>query len=146
MRNDYVAKASTTINASSAVVWDALVNPESIKKYMFGTTVTTNWHEGSPIYWKGEWKGRSYEDKGIVLHFRPPHNLEYSHYSPLSGKPDVPENYHTVSIELKDEGNRTHVSLRQDNNPTEEAREHSQKNWETMLKGLKQFVEHRESA
>ena len=142
MRNNLVAKASTTIKASPKVVWDALVNPESIKKYMFGTNVTTNWREGSPIYWKGEWKGKAYEDKGIVLHFRPPYNLEYSHYSPLSGQPDVPASYHTVTIELKDEdGGGTHVSLKQDNNPNEDARDHSQQNWETMLKGLKQYVE-----
>ena len=141
MRNDLIAKASTTIRASSAVVWDALVNPESIKKYMFGTNVTTSWREGSPIYWKGEWKGRSYEDKGIVLQFRPPYNLEYSHYSPLSGLPDAPASYHTVTIELADDGDQTHVSLKQDNNPNEEACAHSQKNWETMLKGLKHFVE-----
>jgi hypothetical protein len=32
MRNDLIAKATTSIRASSAVVWDALVNPESIKK------------------------------------------------------------------------------------------------------------------
>jgi uncharacterized protein YndB with AHSA1/START domain len=108
---------------------------------MFGTDVTTNWREGGPIYWKGEWNGKSYEDKGIVLHFRPPRNLEYSHYSPLSGKPDEPKSYHTVTIELSEDGSQTHVSLRQDNNPSEEARAHAQKNWETMLKGLKHFVE-----
>jgi uncharacterized protein YndB with AHSA1/START domain len=141
MCNNMVAKATTTIKAAPAVVWDALVNPESIKKYMFGTNVTTNWREGSPIYWKGEWKGKAYEDKGIVLHFRPPFSLEYSHYSPLSGQPDVPTSYHTVTIKLKDDDDGTHVSLKQDNNPNEEACEHSQKNWETMLKGLKQYVE-----
>ena len=141
MRNDLIAKASTTIKASSAVVWDALVNPESIKKYMFGTTVTTDWREGSTIKWKGEWQGKSYEDKGVVLHFRPTRNLQYSHYSPLSGKPEIPANYHIVTIELSEDKDRTHVSLTQDNNPTEEARAHSQKNWETMLKGLKNFVE-----
>jgi len=141
MRNNLVAKANTTIHATSAVVWDALVNPESIKKYMFGADVTTNWREGSPIYWKGEWNGRSYEDKGIVLQFRPPYNLEYSHYSPLSGLPDEPASYHTVTIELKDDGKETRVSLKQDNNPSEDARAHSQKNWEQMLKGLKHFVE-----
>ena len=141
MRNNLTATASARINASNAVVWDALTNPESIKKYMFGTNVTTTWREGSPIYWQGEWKGRSYEDKGIVLDFRPPHNLAYSHYSPLSGLPDVPASYHTVTIELEEDGAATRVSLKQDNNLSEEAREHSQKNWETMLKGLKQYVE-----
>jgi len=33
------------------------------------------------------------------------------------------------------------VSLSQDNNPTEEARVHSEKNWETMLVDLKQLLE-----
>jgi hypothetical protein len=33
------------------------------------------------------------------------------------------------------------VALSQDNNLTETAREHSEKNWTKMLAGLKQFVE-----
>jgi hypothetical protein len=31
--------------------------------------------------------------------------------------------------------------LTQDNNPTEQARDHSEKNWTMMLSALKQFVE-----
>jgi hypothetical protein len=53
----------------------------------------------------------------------------------------VPENYHTVTIELAADGNRTQVNLTQDHNETEEARAHSTKNWETMLAGLKRVVE-----
>jgi hypothetical protein len=37
----------------------------------------------------------------------------------------------------------THVSLSQDNNPSEDAAEHSRANWEKILAGLKQFVERR---
>jgi hypothetical protein len=33
------------------------------------------------------------------------------------------------------------VTLEQDNNPTEEAAEHSRRNWELMLRGLKEYVE-----
>ena len=141
MDMNLIAKASAKINAPITKVWDALVKPEDIKRYMFGTTVTTNWREGSPIYWKGEWQGKAYEDKGVVLQFSPPRCLEFSHYSPLSGLPDEPSSYHTVTIELSDEGNQTRVSLKQDNNHSAEARDHSQKNWETMLTGLKTFVE-----
>jgi hypothetical protein len=36
---------------------------------------------------------------------------------------------------------RTLVSLAQDNNPTKQAREHSENNWSMMLAGLKKFVE-----
>ena len=39
------------------------------------------------------------------------------------------------------EGPQTRVSLVQDNNPTEDARVHSEKNWGMMLAGLKKFLE-----
>ena len=138
---DQIAKAAVTIDAPAAKVWEALVSPDAIKQYMFGTNVTTDWREGSPIVWKGEWKGKAYEDKGVLLEVKPERTLKYSHFSPLSGLPDKPENYHTVTIELSSEGDQTEVSLSQDNNPTEEAREHSEKNWEMMLAGLKKYLE-----
>jgi uncharacterized protein YndB with AHSA1/START domain len=88
MDKDLVAEASTTIDAAGEKVWDALVNPAAIKQYMFGTTVVTDWREGSPIIWKGEWEGRPYEDKGVILQFKFGRSLQYSHFSPLSGLPD----------------------------------------------------------
>lgn len=141
MDKNLIAKASVTINASSEKVWDALVNPEAIKQYMFGTNVVTDWREGSPIIWQGEWQGRAYEDKGVILQLKPGRTLQYSHFSPLSGLPDKPESYHTVIIELSDEGDQTHVSLAQDNNPTEQVRDHFEKNWSIMLTALKKFLE-----
>lgn len=90
-----VAHATTTIHAPVARVWDALVNPALIKQYMFGTNVSSDWKEGSPIVWKGEWQGKSYEDKGVILRLQPERLLQYSHFSPLSGLPEMPENYHT---------------------------------------------------
>jgi uncharacterized protein YndB with AHSA1/START domain len=141
MDKNLIARASVTINATRAKVWNALVNPEAIKQYMFGTHVVSDWREGSPIIWKGEWQGKSYEDKGIVLQFKPGRTIQYSHFSPLSGLPDKPENYHTVTIELSGDGNQTRASLAQDNNPTEQERDHSEKNWEMMLTALKKFLE-----
>lgn len=141
MDKNLIARASITINAPSAKVWDALVKPEAIKQYMFGTIVVTDWREGNPISWEGEWQGKSYKDKGVILQFKPTRILQYSHFSPLSGLPDKSENYHTVTIELSGVGNQTRVSLAQDNNATEEAREHSEKNWEMMLASLKKFLE-----
>jgi len=136
-----VANASVGINAPIRAVWDALVNPEVISQYMFGTTVVSEWKKGSPIVWRGTWKGRAYEDRGTILELAAEHVLSYSHYSPLSGLPDVPENYHNVTVELSQSGKGTTVSLSQDNNPTEEARDHSQRNWEMMLSGLKKLLE-----
>jgi hypothetical protein len=119
MDKNPIARDSITINTNSTNVRNALVNPEAIKQYMFGTNVISDWKEGSPIVWKGEWPGKSYKDKGVILQFKPGRTIQYNHFSPLSGLPDKPESYHTVTIELSDEGRQTRVSLSQDNNPTE---------------------------
>ena len=141
MEKNLIARASVTINAAIASVWDTLVNPEAIKHYMFGADVVTDWREGRPISWRGEWQGQVYEDKGVILQFKPPRIRQYSHFSPLSGLPDRPENYHTVTIELASAGDLTHVTLAQDNNPDEQARAHSEQNWDSMLAGLKKYIE-----
>jgi len=141
MKDTFIARTQVQINAPVAQVWDALVNPVSIKQYMFGTNVVSNWKEGAPIVWKGEWEGKAYEDKGTILQLEPERVLEFSHFSPLSGQPDVPENYHSVTIELSPSGAGTLISLSQDNNATEEEREHSEQNWVTMLTSLKRFLE-----
>ncbi len=141
MNKGLIAKASITIKAPIAGVWEALVNPEMIKQYMFGTNAVSDWKEGSPIVWKGEWEGKKYEDRGVILRLVPGHMIQYSHFSPLTGQPDLPENYHTVTIELSGKRKQTFVSLLQDNNETEEAREHSEKNWTMMLEGMKKLLE-----
>ena len=141
MDKKMVARASVIIDAPVPKVWAALVDPEAIRQYMFGTTVVSEWREGSPILWKGEWEGKPYEDKGVILKLKPGRTIAYSHFSPRVGLPDEPQNHHTVTIELSAEGDRTQVSLAQDNNATEEARAHSQKNWEMMLTALKKFLE-----
>lgn len=141
MKSDLTAKADVTIHAPRAKVWDALVNPAVIKRYMFGTIVVSDWREGDPIAWKGDWKGKVYEDKGRILEMRSGERLKYSHYSPLSGAPDAPESYHNVTIDLSGGDGDVHVALSQDNNKTEKAREESQRNWNAMLGELKKVVE-----
>lgn len=136
-----MADASVLIDAPLERVWEALTNPEKITKYMFGTQVTSEWKEGSRIFWKGEWQGRASEDQGVILKLRPRELIRYTHFSRLSGLPDVPENHHTVTVQLATEGSRTSVSLTQDNNESEEARAHAAGSWKMILSGLKLVVE-----
>ncbi|HMK08503.1 MAG TPA: SRPBCC domain-containing protein [Anaerolineales bacterium] len=141
MAKGLMARASTEVNAPPEEVWAALTEPQAIERYMFGTTAVSDWREGSPIVWKGEWQGKPYEDRGVILRFEPFKRLAYSHFSPLSGLTDLPENYHMVTIELSPEGAGTHVALEQDNNDTEEERDHASRNWEMVLAGLKGYLE-----
>ena len=138
---DHIATAETEIDAPPAKVWVALTDPEQIKQYMFGSQVETDWKQGSPIVWKGEYEGKKYEDKGEIVEIEPERRLKVTHFSPLSGQEDRPENYHSLVYELEESRGKTHVSLSQDNNRDEEAAEHSRANWEKMLAGLKQVVE-----
>ncbi len=141
MNKNLIAKATTSIQSTRSKVWEALITPDAIKQYMFGADVESDWREGSAITWTGEMKGKKYEDKGVILKIEPEQTLQYSHFSPLSGKRDNPENYHTVTIDLAGSANKTEVSLSQDNNSDEKARKESEKNWGVMLEGLKKYVE-----
>jgi len=141
MNNKFTAKATTTINAPVAKVWQALINPEIIKEYLFNTEVISDWMEGSPITYKGEWQGKTFEDKGKILKIEPEKLLMSTHWSPLSGVPNTPENYHTVTYALSDKGDSTEVTITQDNNSTEEEKEHSEQNWRTVLEGMKKLLE-----
>jgi len=128
------------ISASPGQVWNALTDPDLIRQYFFGSTVETTWEPGAPITWSGEYDGTSYQDKGEVIEVVPEQRLVVTHFSPMTGQEDVPENYHRVSYRLEDEGDRTHVTLEQDNTP-DGAVEDFQNNWETMLGNLKELVE-----
>jgi uncharacterized protein YndB with AHSA1/START domain len=141
MSQGLIATATTSINAGRSAVWQALITPEAIKQYMFGTDVHSNWQVGNDITWSGEFHGRRYEDKGKILRFEPETTLAYTHFSAMSGQPDRPENYHTVEIRLSGNGDITGVALSQDNNPDEKSRMESEKNWNTILDGLKKYIE-----
>jgi len=141
MDKKFIAKATTTIDAPRSKVWDALTKPDLIKKYLFGTQVTTDWQVGSPITYQGEWQGKTYEDKGKILQVEPGKLLVSTFWSSLAGLPDTPENYKTVRYELSSEGNGTRLTIIQDNNDTQEEANHSEQNWNTVLDGMKKLLE-----
>lgn len=136
-----VAKASMLINAPVTKVWDAITKPELIKQYLFNTDVISDWKVGSPIVYRGEWEGKPFEDKGKIVKFEPEKQLVSTHWSPLSGVPDTPENYHTVTYDLVPREDKTELTITQDNNANEQERVHSEENWKTVLVGLKNLLE-----
>ena len=137
-----LAKAETEIEAPASRVWEALTDPEQIKEYMFGSQVETSWEVGSPITWNGEYEGRPYQDKGEVLTYDEPRELSVTHYSPLAGQDDKPENYHTlVYTPAGATAARPASSLTQDNCADEQEAEQFSANWQQMLDGLKAHVE-----
>ena len=141
MHNTLIARATITINAPASKVWQALIDPELIRQYLFGAEVTSDWKEGSPIVYKGVYQGKAYEDKGAVLQTQPEKLLRMTHWSPLSGTADSPENYHTVSYELVTENGSTQLTITQDNNSSAEEQAQNAGFWQTVLEGIKKLLE-----
>jgi len=77
----------------------------------------------------------------VILRIEPERVLQYSHFSPLTGLPDRPENYHMVTVEVAPEGTGTRISLAQDGNGTDEARGRSEEDWKMMLDSLRRYVD-----
>jgi uncharacterized protein YndB with AHSA1/START domain len=141
MPQSFDATKSITINAKPERVWKALTDPAEVKQYLYGTDVTTDWRQGSPITYSGIWKGQPYEDKGTIVEIDPPRLLKSSYFSPLSGKEDKPENYNIVSYALAPEGTGVRLTITQSNNPTDDARQQAETNWGMMLDQIKKLVE-----
>ena len=134
-------ETSLSINAPVEKVWQALTDADLVRQYFFGTNLVTDWKVGSPIYFRGEYEGKAYEDKGVVLEFVPQKSLRYSYLSSWSGKPDLPENYAVVGYSVEATDGQTTVTVTQDSIENEEARAHSEKNWQWILGEMKKLVE-----
>jgi len=142
------ARSSIVVDRPRQQVWKALTDPKLVSQYFMGATVQTDWEVGHPITFSGVWKDKPFEDKGEVLEFKPEKELTYSHWSPLSGADDTPENYHVVHVALDDaSGGGTKVTLEQSNltgKVTEmdrKSRDEYENNWSSVLKGLKKVAE-----
>ena len=141
MAEKLIVQTSIVIKAPVSKVWQALTDPSIIKEYLFGTQTVTDWKEGSEITWSGTYEGKSYRDKGTIVEIVPEKKLHTTHYSPLSGKEDKPENYHHVIYELAPENEHTRIQLTQDNVTSEKELEHLQKNWNMVLEGMRKVLE-----
>lgn len=139
-----LVSVSETVDASPAKVWETATHRTGVM--FMGADVKTDWHEGHSIRFKGEWKGKTFEDKGKVETFDAGKQLAFTHFSPASGKEDSPENYNLVSIELKPNGARTDVTLTQSiheraEEPNAQTVAEFEKNWQLMLAKLKDEAE-----
>ena len=145
--SDITASTSIVVDRPRQQVWKALTEPDLVKQYFMGATVKTDWQVGHPITFSGKWKDKSFEDKGEILTFEPEQEMSYSHWSPLNGSADAPENYHVVDIALDGDDTRTEVTLTQSNlkggvtDADKASRADYEKNWSSTLEGLKKVAE-----
>ena len=142
------AQVSKTIDAPPDQVWQALTTPKTMGGMFMGSDVTSDFRVGGPIRFKGQFKGKAYEDKGEILAAEPGRQLSFSHYSGMSGAPDAPENYHVVTFDLQPQADGTRVTLTQSNltggiRPSDvQHKAEFEKTWAAVLDGLSKAVAH----
>jgi uncharacterized protein YndB with AHSA1/START domain len=115
MKQPMIVKNTIDINAPMDKVWDALVNPEKTKIYMYGCETVSEWTPGSLLLWKGEYEGNSMVFvKGNVLEIDPPRKLKYTVFDPNSTMEDIPFNYLNVTYLLEANNGVTTLTVIQD--------------------------------
>jgi len=134
-------KTSLIINAPVSEVWDALTNPAIVEQYFFGTKLVTTWEMGSPIFFRGEWEGVAYEDKGTVFTFENEKYLKYNYWSSFSNTEDIPANYAHIEYFVEAVEGGTQVTATQDNLKDEAALAHSEQNWQMLLGEMRKLLE-----
>lgn len=114
MSTPLIVKSSVAINATPERVWDALINPEQTKKYMFGCETVSDWKPGSALLWKGNYEGiEMVFVKGNIVNIEPEKLLAYTTMDPNSEIPDIPENYLTVTYTLSSQNEQTVLTVTQ---------------------------------
>ena len=110
-----VVQNSILIDADIAWVWDALVNPEQTKKYMFGCETVSDWKIGSSLLWQAMYEGKEMVFvKGIILDIKPNRLLKYSVIDPNNLMADIPENYLNVTYLLEEQNGQINLIISQD--------------------------------
>ncbi len=141
MNKELTVTISIEINADKAKVWDALINPEKIKVFLFGTETLTDWKAGGEIIFQGEYQGHQYKDKGTILDIKTDELLKYSYWSGFTGLEDKPENYSLVAYKLDTTNGKTLLTLTQTGFANEQTQQHSQTVWTNVLQQIKQMTE-----
>ena len=147
---ELLIKNNITIYAPAKKVWDVLTNPEQTKKYMFGCETVSDWKAGSTLEWKGNYEGKEMVFvKGSIVNIIPEKLLIYTTIDPNNpAMEDKPENYLTVTYNLKEEIGQTILTVTQgDYNLVAEGEKryieayNNGEGWNPILVEIKKLVE-----
>jgi len=139
-------KSSITINAPVGAVWNAIIDPVTIKNFMMGMQAISSWKVGDELRWIGRHEEKPEDNaKGTIINMEPGKQLTYTFYYPGYGYPDQPEFYNTINYDLEAIGDKTVLTVQQGDFSVFEKGEtfvqHSQMFWDQVLINLKEVLE-----
>jgi hypothetical protein len=133
--------SAVTINAPIAKVWEALTQPELVKKWQMGSDLLTDWKVGSEIRFKNEWEGQVFEQWGKILEFTPYEIIKYTLFALTPDLEDRPENYFTMSYVLSQNIDSVHLLINQEDNRPGSVQDEPTGEENEILNALKALLE-----
>lgn len=125
-------------------VWEILVNPTHMKKWMAEPelllNIKTTWEINSPLLFTG-FHHLPFENRGNVIQFEKEKRLHYTHISSLSRLQDEIENYTHIVFDLSKQQDETELRITLSNFPTETIYKHLEFYWIVTLSILKNYAE-----
>lgn len=142
---ELLIRKAIDVDASVETLWKVLTDSKFIPQYMFGCIAETDWKPGSPLLWKGAADGKLYV-KGHIVANDAPRRLVYTTFDPNSTIKDIPQNYLTMTYELKRRDDRgSALEIVQGDYSTVEDGEnrykHSLEGDDAVLNGIKKLAE-----
>jgi Uncharacterized conserved protein len=143
MTEELVVAKTVEITASTHDVWCTLTESDKIKQWMGGAQVESTWELGSEITFTGTMPNfyRKYKDRGTVRAVQREELLQYSHWSEMSHRPDLPQNRTITTLTLENIGEKTRLTVRHENFRSEAEYKHANFFWGVALYTLKNLVE-----
>lgn len=140
---EFIVKRKIAIKAEPSAVWYALTNAEKTRKFFFNCDVFSDWRVGSIITFKGKkFLIKKIELKGIILRIEHERLLQYTLKNNNNNCDSV--HFSTVTNELTYENGETTLTITDDVGKGEGAEDRykkSEKDWNKVLKSLKEVVE-----
>jgi hypothetical protein len=133
--------SAVTINAPIAKIWEALTQPELVKKWQLGSDLLTDWKVGSEIRFKNDVEGQILEQWGRVLEFTPYEIIKYTLFVPAPDLKDSPENYFTMSYVLSQNSDSVHLLINQEDNRPGSVQDEPNGEENEVLNALKELLE-----
>ena len=134
----FTVHVEVVVKAPIEDVWACLLDAKKSAEFFWGISFESDLKKGSPITWTGVWEGKPFTDRGLILDIEKPRLFRYRYFSAFSGLPDVEENHHIITYSFDPEPEGVRLGITQTNVKTEEQKEHSEKNWRTMLGAIKE--------
>lgn len=102
------------INAPKGAVWSALTEPEKTNQYMYGCKAISDWKPRSELLWRGIYQGKQMDFvKGHIISIEPHEILAHTVFDHNGTMEDIPENYLTVTYNLKEDAGKTLLTVSQ---------------------------------